>query len=174
MNCHYCGKHINKKIHKGCKYAYCNRVCSGLALRLNKTKEQKKEEKRLYDIERRKIKGDEIRAKKREYFKKDYAKNPEKYKEIRRKKYKKHLEYLSTPEYKAYKKEYDKKYRAKINYGEYWESGLLLQKIELQIDNREVKQQLNLINKSQKRKRNYEKTKCTEFERNFMGNIERG
>ena len=160
MECAYCGNEINKKVHKGCKNAYCSRECSGLARRKNKTEQQKKAEKRLYDALYRIRNKPILQIKKAEYFKKDYSENPEKYKAIRRKRYKQHLEYLNTPEYKAYKKEYDRKYRAKKYYGEYWESNLLLQDIELQIDNREVKQQLNLINKSQKRKRNYEKSKC--------------
>lgn len=171
MNCAYCGEQITKKIHKGCKNAYCNRECSGLGRRNNKTEQQKKEEKRLYDIEYRNKNIESIKEKNKTYFKKHYEANPEKYRQKRKDNYKRHLEYLNTPEYKAYKKEYDKKYRAKKQYGEFWESAIILQDIELQIDNREVKQQLNLINKSQKRKRNYEQIKRKEFKRSLVGNI---
>ena len=68
--------------------------------------EEKKEAKRLYDIEYRKKNADKIKKR-----------NPEKYREQRKKRYPKHLEYLNTPEYKAYKKEYDFKFRFIQKYG---------------------------------------------------------
>jgi hypothetical protein len=164
--CQYCESKIDKPsgaVNRANRLGlniYCNRTCAGLARRKNKSESENKEHKRLYDIEYRNKNKELIKAKKAEYFKKDYAKNPEKYKKLRKSKYKKHLEYLNTPEYKAYKKEYDKKHRAKKYYGEFWESSILLVEIEKQIPNFEVKQQLQLINKSQKRKRDYEKSKC--------------
>jgi hypothetical protein len=139
-----------------------------------KTKEEKKLEKREYDKLYRAKNKERLRKEKAEWFKKDYAENQEKYKTCRKEKYSKHLEYLSTPEYKAYKKTYDEKYRVKKKYGEFWESAIILKNIEEEIPNFEVKQQLGLINKSQKRKRNYEKAKCKEFERSTLGHIERG
>lgn len=171
MKCSHCGKDINKP--KRCKNVYCNKLCSSLGRRSNKTEQQKKKEKAEYDRQYRLNNKDMLKRKKHEYFKKDYSENPEKYKEIRRKKYSKHLEYLNKPEYKAYKKEYDRVYRAKKQYGEFWESHILLVDIENLIPNTEVKQQLNLINKSQKRKRNYESIKRKEFKRSPLGNVER-
>jgi hypothetical protein len=171
MNCDYCGKEINKI--KRCKNVYCNKECSGLARRKNKSSEQSKMEKAEYDRQYRLKNKEILKRKKQEYFKKDYSENPEKYKEKRRKRYSKHLEYLNKPEYKAYKKQYDRVYRAKKQFGELWESHILLVDIESLIPNKEVKQQLNLINKSQKRKRNYESIKRKEFKRSPLGNIER-
>jgi len=179
MNCSYCGALLNKRnseINRAKKKGlnlYCNRECFALSHRKNKTEEQKKKEKREYDKAYREKNKRLIKAKKSEYFKKDYAKNPDKYKKRRKEGYGYHAEYINTPEYKAYKKNYDKKHRAEKKYGEFWESSILLNEIEKQIPNREVKQQKGLINKSQKRKRNYEKTKCKEFERSALGNIER-
>lgn len=177
MNCNYCGKPLNKttgEINRAKKAGlslYCNRECSGLGRRNDKTKEQKKLEKQQYDKEYRNKNKERIKAKKAEYNKTKAGRATQKRDRDKRKE--QHLEYCRQPEYRAYKKEYDQKHRAKKQYGEFWESAILLNKIEQQIPNREVKQQKGLINKSQKRKRNYEKTKCKEFERGTLGNIER-
>jgi len=179
-NCKYCGIQLNKtigEINKAKKAGlnlFCNRICAGLNRRKNKTAEQNKLEKKEYDRLYRAKNKEILKAKKDEWSKKDYRENPEKYKQKRRKQYSKHLEYLNTPKYKAYKKDYDEKYLAKNNYGEFWEAAVILKNIKNEIPNFEVKQQQKLINKSQKRKRNYEKIKCKEFERSTLGNIELG
>lgn len=57
---------------------------------------------------------------------------------------------------------YDRKYRAKKLYGEYWESSIILNEIQKEYDNRIVKQENNLINKSQKRKRLWKQQNLTQ------------
>ncbi len=165
--CDYCGRetekstgHVNraKKINSK---LYCDRTCAGKAKRHNKSQKELKKEKAEYDKQYRE-KNREVLKKKNQAYNKTKAgratqkRNREKMKE-------KHLAYCRTPEYRAWKKEYDKKHRAKKNYGEYWESAIILNQLEEFIDNREVKQELGLINKSQNRKRklnNYGKAKC--------------
>lgn len=135
---------------------YCSRVCSGLARRLNKTKEQQKEEKRLYDIKYREKNEERLKAKRAEWFQKDYKGNPDKYKAIRKAKQSRHNEYCRKPEYREKKKKYDEVYLAKKKYGEFWESAILVRRIQEQYDKKEVKQANNLINKSQIRKRSWQ------------------
>lgn len=125
-----------------------------------KTKEQLKLEKKIYDKEYRRKNSDKLKKSKADYFKKDYSLNPEKYRKVRQKRYQYHLEYLRKPICVEKKKVYDKKRRAKIEFGEFWECAILINEIEVEIPNREVKSQNGLINKKQKRRRDYEKTEC--------------
>jgi Neuraminidase (sialidase) len=68
------------------------------------------------------------------------------------------VEYCRQPEYKEYKREYDVKYHAKKNYGEYWEAAILLNELENEIDNRTARKENKLYNKStSKRKRSWQK-----------------
>lgn len=130
---------------------YCSKECSSLGRRLNKSEEQKKLDKKQYDAAYRETNKDKIKIKKHEYFKKTY--DSAKAAIERKKNMPRHVEYCRRPEYKAKKKNYDILYRAKINYGEFWESALIINEIEKHIDDREVRQENNLHNKSQKRKR---------------------
>src|SRR6478752_3381351 len=91
-NCGHCGKefeiltgHYNRAMSCGLR-VYCSRKHSGIGRRLHKSKYQLKEEKWWYDGFNRLFMQDEIKAAKAEYFKKDYAANPEKYKKIRQQK----------------------------------------------------------------------------------------
>jgi len=117
------------------------------------TVDEKKEQKRLYDIEYRKKNREKIKKRKAEAFKLDYAANPEKYREQRRKRYPEHLKYLQSDRYKAWKKKYDQEHRAKKKHGEFWESAILLKKISDFVDNRAAKIASGNYGKSQKRKR---------------------
>lgn len=156
--CNVCGGtfekslgHYNRAMKHGLN-VYCNRTCGGIGRR--KSEEEKKRVKAEYDkkiyntIERKE-------ARKR-YYKKSYQNNPEKYREIRKKRYKKHLQYLRNPEYKKWKKEYDKKYLAKKNYGIFHESFIILSELELFLKQNmpdELKFQMGITNKKQKRER---------------------
>lgn len=146
--------HVNRAIKMGCNI-YCNRECAGFGRRANRTEDENKKIKSDYDKEYRRKNLDKRRDQAHEYFKKDYAANPEKYRLERQRRMKSHVEYCRQPEYRKYKQEYDQTYRAKKNYGELWESFLILSDIEKIIDNREVKQINNLITKSTKRKRSW-------------------
>lgn len=165
--CNYCGKefektagHLNRARKLGVP-VYCDKTHAGLGRRHNRTKEESKKLKAEYDKRYRYYHRKGIKEKKAAAFKKDYAENPEKYKEQRRKKYPKHLEYLRTPEYKKWKKEYDLKYHAQKKYGKFWESGVALRKIENELDRHEANMSNQTYNKSQKRKRQWKNSQQT-------------
>lgn len=143
--------HYNRAIKQGLN-VYCNRTCAGIGRR--KSTEEKKATKAAYD---KKIYNTPERQEARKrYFQKSYKANPEKYKAIRQARYSKHLEYLRTPEYKEWKKNYDKVYRGKKNYGVFSEAAALLSELELFLKQNmpnELKFQMGITNKTQKRKR---------------------
>lgn len=148
---------------------YCDRKCAGLGRRSNETEEEKKFIKYLYD--RFIFLADEtLKQKKSERFKIDYRDNPDKYKAIRQRRMKDHIEYCRRPEYKAKKKVYDQQYRSKKLYGQHWESAILLRELGNIVDNRLAKAEQKNITKSQKRKRNAKKyIKRQELEKCSMG-----
>lgn len=166
LNCPVCKKDYDKRlayhnvaIKRNAK-EYCSHNCFGVGRKLEfdkhlKTPEQLKAEKAEYDREFRKKNAERLKKEKADFFQKDYKANPEKYKAIRQKRMPQHVEYCRQPEYKAKKVEYDKEHRAKKNYGEYWEAHLLTDKIASLIDNREIKQQQGLTNKTKKRKQEW-------------------
>lgn len=128
---------------------YCSRACAGIGRRSGKTKEDLKAEKQAYDKEYKQRKYVKDRQRHR------YAENPPRDKEKiwRKNRAHKHAEYCRAPKYKEYKKAYDEQYWAKKNYGEFWESAIILQKIEKEVDKHEAYRQKGTNNKSQKRKR---------------------
>lgn len=136
---------------------YCGKVHAGLARRTNKSDAQLKEEKWWYDAFHRLFDADIIKQKKAEYFQKDYKANPDKYREQRKKKQPYQNEYCRQPGYKAYKHQYDVERWHKTNYGVFWEASILLMQLEKEIDIRLAKQENDIINKSQKRKRLWQK-----------------
>lgn len=153
--------HINRSRRLGLNI-YCSRICFGLSKRIERTDADKKKIKSDYDKERRVKLYDKIKVQRAEYFKKDYAANPEKYRAIRKAKYQKHLAYLRTPEYKEWKKNYDVKYRANKEYGEYGEAAVLLFELEDFLNKNmppELKFQMGITNKTQKRKRLWQRAK---------------
>jgi hypothetical protein len=158
IKCAYCKKTSDKDagdVNRAKKIGapiYCDRKCAGLARRKGITDEEKKRIKAEYDKNYRKRAS--TKERKAEQFKKDYAANPDKYKEQRKRRYPKHLEYLRNPEYKAYKKEYDQKHRAEKLYGDFAEAAIALHKLRSIVDNRQAKKEQNIFNKSIKRKRN--------------------
>lgn len=133
-NCQHCGavvqqpqSAINRAIRQG-KPLYCDRACSGAARRVPSG--QKKESKRIYDARRRTEKAAEIREQHRAYHQRTY--NPVKARERRLANMDRHAEYCRRPEYRAYKKDYDRRHRAE-EYGEYAEAYLLLLDLEREI-----------------------------------------
>lgn len=165
--CGYCGcdfemyvGHYNRAMKFGNK-VYCSRFHSGLGRRDNKTLEQKKKEKAEYDKKFRYYHKEGIKEKKAAAFKKDYVANPEKYRRERQRRYPAHLKYLQRPEYKKYKHEYDQVFTAKKDYGLFWECSLLLKELEALLLNNSpdgMKFQMGITNKTQKRKRLWQKT----------------
>lgn len=158
--CAHCGKladkaagHVNRAQAAGLKL-YCNRRCSGLGRRKHKTKAQKREEKRLYDIEYRANNLETIKAKKRAHFQKTYDRKAAA--EYRKQRMHLHVEYCRRPEYRAWKREYDRKYRAK-EFGDFAEAYMLTLDINREIKGRttnaQVKYENGCTNKSQRRER---------------------
>lgn len=159
QTCPYCKKeltvgigYINRANKLGVPI-YCNRICSGLARRT--TREEKKAVKKAYDKIYHK-------TEKRKESARRYNQTPAgraMQKRNREQQKTQHLEYCRTPEYRAWKKEYDQLHVAKKHFGEYAESSLLLEKLSAMIDNRLAKQIKGTINKSRKRKRAWLKSK---------------
>lgn len=174
IKCAHCGKkvekstgHFNRAKKMGLKL-FCSFKCFGLSRR--KSIEEKKVAKAEYDRILRIVKADELKKQRHEYFKKDYAANPEKYRAIRKAKYQKHLQYLRQPKYKNYKHDHDKRYHAKKKYGKYWEAAIALHNLRGIVDNRKAKADQKSINKSQNRKRYASKnTKRKELESCSVG-----
>lgn len=163
-NCAYCGKvndkwagHVNRARARGLNL-YCNRKCSGLGRRDGKTRAERAEAKRLYDIEYRAKNLERILVRKKEYHKRTY--DPVKAAEQRKKTMPRHVEYCRRPEYKRWKKTYDKNYRAKRDFGPFAEAAMVLQDLNFEIkgrgDRHEIKYQNGGTNKAQRRKRQAE------------------
>ena len=118
-----------------------------------------KEEKRLYDIEYRKRNKDILRAKKAAWFQRTY--DPVEAAKKRKARMPYHVEYCRQPEYKRWKRAYDMAYRARRQFGEFWESAIILQDLENEILSRVSRYEIGLmnetINKTQKRRREYER-----------------
>lgn len=138
---------------------YCDKKCAGIGRRKNKTLAQKKEEKRLYDIDYRERNKQLLKDKKADYFKRTY--DPVKAAIDRKKTMDRHIQYCRRPEYKQYKKHYDRWRRANQLYGEFWESFLALQDVESEVFDRASRYEIYLangtLNKSLRRKREYER-----------------
>lgn len=72
-----------------------------------------------------------------------------------------HVEYCRRPEYREWKKGYDREYRCKQEYGPFWEAASILFDIENEINERisryEIYQQNGTLNKHLNRRRDYER-----------------
>lgn len=150
---------VNRAIKVGAPL-YCGRVCAGIARRKGKSIDQRKAEKSEYDRLRRERLGEKIKAQKRAHFKATY--DPVAAAEYRKKRMPIHVEYCRRPEYRAWKSEYDKEYRAKRDFGEFWESAVLLSSIETEIAKKASRYEIMMtngtINKAQRRRREYERS----------------
>lgn len=164
-NCDQCGKSflreagaINRAKRQGLSL-YCGRICSGLGRRKWKSDAQKKAEKAEYDREYRHKNRAALEIKKAEYFQRTY--DPVQAAEDRKKRMPAHVEYCRRPEYRAWKREYDKKYRAVKEYGEFAECHLIAMEIReeclAQQSDYEIRQEAGTLNKSIGRKRDYER-----------------
>ena len=182
FNCHYCGKendrnaaHIRRALEAG-NNLYCDRKCSAMGRRTDKrTDEQKKADKAEYDRQYRAKNREKLKKQKKEYFQRTY--DPVKQRAYNQSRMKHHVEYCRRPEYKAYKKEYDRIYRAKKKFGEFWESHIAILDIEAECLRRESRYKIMLkkgqLGKTQKRRRDYERAKRQELEDSPVGNLER-
>jgi hypothetical protein len=166
ITCAHCGKESDKptgavnRARKAGMPLYCDRACAGLARRAApKSAAQKKAEKRAYDAARRIELAQELKAKKAEYHKRTY--DPAKAAEERKRRMPSHVEYCRRPEYRAWKREYDRQYLAKKDYGEFWECHLLALDIReealRQSSDYDIRLSKGGIAKTQQRRRDYER-----------------
>lgn len=132
---------------------YCNRTCAGLARRINRTPEEWKQIKAEYDKKRRAELKDILKAKQKAYNESPRGRAMQKRQREKRKEL--HAQYIKSDRYKEWKKEYDEKYHAKYNYGEFWEAAIALKNVEDEIlpDRKQARIQKGTYNKSTKRKR---------------------
>jgi hypothetical protein len=135
---------------------YCSKVCSGLARRIERSEEEKKKIKQEYDTQYRIENQARIKERKRLAFLKDYKANPDKYKKERQRRMAAHVEYCRKPEYKVKKKKYDHKYRLEQKYGDFWEAASALVSLNKEVDSKQAKYDQGIINKTQKRKRQWQ------------------
>lgn len=158
--CAHCGKqadkpagHVNRARARGLKL-YCGRNCSGLGRRQGKTKEQRVAEKAAYDADYREKNRAMLKAKKREYYERTY--DPVTAAAYRKKSMPIHVEYCRRPEYKAWKREYDRRHRAG-EFGEFAEAYMLTMDLNREIKGRKTNEQIKYengcTNKSQRRER---------------------
>jgi hypothetical protein len=163
-NCTYCGEMVQQSwsaINRAVKYdkpIYCDRTCAGLGRRSGKTGEQKKEHKRLYDLQYRQTSAT-LKTRKSIWFKKTY--DPIKAAEKRKETMPRHIEYCRRPEYKEWKRNYDQRHLAEKQYGEFAETVIILRQLEKEVMERISKEDINIINntlnKKQTRIRDYER-----------------
>jgi hypothetical protein len=138
---------------------YCGRGCAGLARRINKSKEQKIAEKAVYDAEYRSKNKDILKAKKATY----YAQNHDREKEraYRTKRMPAHVQYCRRAEYRQWKADYDKRYLARKQYGDFADAAILLREVEDEVLSRASRYEIDLasgkLGKTQRRKREYVK-----------------
>jgi hypothetical protein len=136
---------------------FCDRVCFGLSRRIEKTTAQKKAMKAEYDRQYRALNLKEIKRKKHEYFLRTY--DPVVAAEERKKTMPRHADYCRRPEYKEYKREYDRRLRAS-QYGEFAEAYMILLDVDREVNSRisdyETRVANGTLNKALQRKRDYE------------------
>lgn len=155
--CAHCGKtadrpadHINRS-----RKHYCGRRCFGLARRTGKTKTERVAKKRLYDLEYRRTNLETIKAKKHAHHLSTY--DPEKERIKRKRRMPSHVAYCQRPEYRKWKSEYDRSYRAKKLFGPFAEAAKLVvdlnREIKARMTNHEIKWQNLTANKAQFRRR---------------------
>jgi hypothetical protein len=167
--------HINRSTKRGAP-VYCSRECAGLGRQKHKTVEQKKAEKSSYDARRRIEHGERIKAQKRAHHKAAYA--AAKAAEYRKQRMPYHVEYCRRPEYRQWKKEYDRQYRAEKEFGEFADCFLLIQDIRNECLARQTDYEIRLskggVAKSQQRRREYDRLVRKEPEIGPLGNLELG
>jgi hypothetical protein len=160
FQCAHCGKWtdkpagaVNRARAQGLRL-FCGRRCSGLGRRKHKTKAQRVEEKRIYDAQYRRINLARIKERKKAYHKANY--DPAKQRAYNQRRMPYHVEYCRRPEYRRYKREYDRQLRAS-EYGPFAEAYMLTinlnREIKGRMSNHEIKWQNQTANKTQFRRR---------------------
>jgi hypothetical protein len=160
VRCDYCCRNTEKRateVNRARKIGaalYCDRACAGMARRVPQTKAERVEAKRLYDAEYRRKNRAMLKAKKRAYFQRTY--DPVEAARERKKRMHLHVEYCRQPRYKAWKREYDLKYRAS-EYGPFAEAYMLAlnlnREVKARMSNYEIRLENQTLNKRQARTR---------------------
>lgn len=149
--------HLNRQRKIGAPI-YCGKRCFGLTRRLGKTKAQKKEEKRIYDMKFRAKNLERLKKEKAAYYQRTH--DPVKEAKIRKKRMHLHVKYCQQPEYRAWKKKYDRAYLCKQRFGPFWEAASILIDLDKEVESRisryEIYQQNGTLNKWLQRRRNYD------------------
>lgn len=158
--CAHCGKTTDKPVgavnraRSAGLRLFCGRKCAGLGRRKHKTRTQRVEEKQFYDAEYRRKNRGMLKAKKAAYHVATY--NPEKQRAYNQQRMPLHVEYCRRPEYRAYKREYDRQLRAN-EYGPFAEAYMLAldlnREIKGRMSNEQIKQQNGTFGKAQARAR---------------------
>ncbi len=150
--------HANRAAKTGAPL-YCGRVCAGLARRraVPLSEAERKEVKRVYDAKRRAEKHDEICAKKLAHYYANHERFKAEHAVYRARHMSRHVEYCRRLEYREWKKEYDRRYKAGLNFGEFAEAFMLLQDIENEVAARATRYEIysanGTLNKAQTRRR---------------------
>jgi hypothetical protein len=179
VRCAFCGSEKKKestavtRANKEGRNLYCDRRCAGKGRRTDtRTADQKRADKAEYDRRYRDDNKDLIKKKKSDYFRKTY--DPIKAAEKRKINMHRHIKYCQQPQYVEKKKIYDRKYKAKKNHGEYWESAVLALQINDEILKTTTKYQISIdngtFNKKLTRRREYERLNSNKSERSPLGN----
>jgi hypothetical protein len=136
---------------------YCDKECAGLARRCNKTAAQRREEKRLYDIEYRAANFERIKASKRDRHKRIYTYETGKaMRDLRKARGYDHSEYCRGPDQVAKRKKRDRR-RYAAEFGPFAECHTLLMDLLNEINGRitdyETRIQNGTLNKRLTRRR---------------------
>ena len=163
---------VNRSRAKGAP-VYCGKECAGIARRKPPVPDsERKALKAEYDREYRSKNKAILKAKKADYFRRTY--DPVKAAAHRQTRMAAHVEYCRRPEYRAKKREYDRRHRAEKFYGEWAECFLLTQDIRNecleQASDYEIRLAAGTLSKSQQRKRDYDRTHSNQPETGPLGN----
>lgn len=179
--CPQCRKEVEKgasavnRAHSRGAPLYCGRMCFGLARRdpTPKSDGQRKADKKLYDAQYRLERLETIRARKREYHLRTYDPDVERVR--RAANMPRHVEYCRRPEYREWKSEYDRRYRAK-EFGDFAEAYMLLVDLDREVNSRmsdyDVRVANGTLNKKLKRSREYGRIISSQSEAGALGDIE--
>ena len=136
---------------------FCDRWCFGASRRrkADVTAEQLKAAKADYDREYREHNRERLRLEKAARY--QLTRDPEKEKAYRQANMHRHVEYCRRPEYKEWKRDYDIRFRAQRDFGEFAEAALVLGDLRTEIDMRATREDIyranGTLNKWQQRKR---------------------
>lgn len=161
FRCAYCRREADKptgEVNRARRRAaplYCGRLCMGLARQKHVPDAEKKRQKAAYDEAYRALNRETRKAQKAAYHKATY--DPEKAREERKAKMPAHIEYCRQPSYRAWKRDYDRRYRTQKEYGPFWEAASLLFDVEEEVRSRatdyEIRVANGTLNKALQRKR---------------------